>query len=89
MGLKEDIIERLDRLDEGQLREVLEEICRKEARFSNALTVSDFVQRFTGLFPPEDAAEIQRIIEEDCEKIDSDAWDLPAGHNGSDSPDRQ
>lgn len=50
--------------------------------FAEALSGAEFVQRFSGLIPPEDAAEMLRVIEEDCERIDLDAWDLPAGSVG-------
>lgn len=29
-------------------------------------------------FLPEDLAEIEQAIEEDCERVDWDGWDLPA-----------
>jgi hypothetical protein len=51
------------------------------------LSGAEFVRRFSGLIAPEDAAEMLRIIEKDCERIDLDAWDLPAGyHGGRSSP---
>jgi hypothetical protein len=50
--------------------------------FAEALSGAEFVERFSGLIPPEDAAEMLRVIDEDCERIDLDAWDLPAGSLG-------
>lgn len=32
------------------------------------------LQHLAGLFTPEDAAEMMRVIEEDCERIDPDGW---------------
>jgi hypothetical protein len=87
MGTKEQIIEELGSLTDRQLRQVLQGIQRMKGPFSDALSGAEFVQRFGGLVSPEDAAEMLRVIEEDCENIDLDAWDLPAGyHGGRSSP---
>lgn len=32
------------------------------------------LMHLVGLFPPEDAEEILRAVEEDCERIDPDGW---------------
>lgn len=72
-ALEEEINERLKHLRPEQRKQVLEytRALGKE-RGGNRLKAE--LPRFRHTFTAEEAQEIKRIIEEDCERVDPDGW---------------
>jgi hypothetical protein len=77
LSVKEKIINQLDRMTSEQQKKMLE--------FANGLTRSPgtpgdvlvaLMEKIQ--IDPADLEEMSRAIEEECERIDLDGWDLPA-----------
>lgn len=69
--VKDEIIDQVDRLDVPQQRKVLD--------FARRLTAPDGtpgrdLMRFVGCIDPADLDAMSRAIQEDCEKLEPNAW---------------
>ena len=71
-SIEQQLHAELDRLDEQKQQRVLE-YARRLSSWPRPLRVEDFEQ-FAGQFDPEDLNQMERAIEEDCERIDPDEW---------------
>ncbi len=75
--LEQELIEQVRRLDEEQQRRVLEFAQRLKRRKGTPGRL--FLELTRDIkFHPDDLDVIERAIEEDCERIDLDDWDLPS-----------
>ena len=75
--LEQQLIEQIRQMDAKQQQQVLD-FARSLAR-PRGLSGEEMIalaQRVA--FPPDDLAEITQAIEEGCERIDLDGWELPA-----------
>jgi len=71
--LEKELHQRMGELSPSQQREVLrfaEELAKSRPKG----TPGKDLLRFAGTISPEDAEEMRRAIEEDCERIDPDEW---------------
>ena len=71
-AVKEQIISELDRMSDVQLEKVLKSV--QTLKRPEGIPGPEFVRRVAGLFSPEDADEMIKAIEEDCENIDEEGW---------------
>lgn len=71
-ALKERIIDELDTLTEGQLAKVLDSVKAVRGQPSRGATVGELVAEFGGSIPDDVLDVMERVIEEDCERIDPD-----------------
>jgi hypothetical protein len=71
-AIKERIISELDKLSDPQLEKVLKSV--QSVKRPEGIPGPELVRRVAGLFSPEDAAEMIKAIEEDCENIDEEGW---------------
>jgi ERCC4-type nuclease len=72
-ALEEEITERLKNLSPEKREQVLEYTrSLGDAPRRNALKSE--LWRFRNTFSPEEAEEIKRVIEEECERVDPDGW---------------
>ena len=69
----QDIIDRLEKLSPGQLRQVLDFILDMSGESPKGISGKELLE-FVGLFPPEDLKQIKQAIEEDCGQIDESEW---------------
>jgi hypothetical protein len=69
--VKDEIIEHVERLDTPPQRKVLDFARRLAA---SAGTPSRTLSRFQGCIDSEDLQAMSRVIQEGCEKTDSDGW---------------
>lgn len=77
VSLRDQIISQIERLTVDQQRQVLDTITRM-AR-PRGKSGADMIRHAHELnFPMDDLMEMQRIIEQDCENIEPDEWELPA-----------
>lgn len=72
-SLEREILNELNRLDEPELRRVLEFVRSLPAETVKGES-GDSILRIVGTIPPEDLKEMRDAIEADCERIDSDGW---------------
>lgn len=70
-SLRDEIIEQVDRLAGTQQRQVLD--FARKLHSTVAVPGRDLL-RFAGSFSPADLSEIQKAIQEGCEKVEPDAW---------------
>jgi ABC-type molybdenum transport system ATPase subunit/photorepair protein PhrA len=66
------ILEEVNRLSDDQQQRVLE-FARSLATRPAGVPLADLM-KFVGTIPKEDLLEMQRVIEEDCERIDAEGW---------------
>ena len=71
--LKHKVMEQLDRLDAPDQRKVLD-FSRALAARRQSTGPGGAYLAFAGLIPKQDLAEMERAIEEGCEKVDEEAW---------------
>jgi hypothetical protein len=77
VSLRDQIISQIERLTIEQQRQVLDTITSM-AR-PRGKSGDDIIRHARELnFPVDDLMEMQRIIEQDCENIEPDEWELPA-----------
>jgi hypothetical protein len=76
-----ELIARINALSGDALRKVQEfiESLAENQPASGGEAGSNLV-KFAGLFPKEDLEEIKSVIEEDCERIDTESWGLFPRH---------
>ncbi len=72
--IKEQIITELTDLDPHQLQEVLNFTRNLKAQTQGALGRN--LMHLVGSIPPDDLALMEKVIEEDCERIDPQTWDI-------------
>jgi hypothetical protein len=70
-GIREQIIEQVDLLDEPQRRQLLDFVRRLKAP---AGTPGRSLLRFAGSVDLADLEPMSRAIQEGCEKVDPNAW---------------
>lgn len=70
--LKADLLDRLNRLDDVAGASVLEFVKRLDV--PKPLVTFDDYKQLQGTLRPELLDEMERIIEEDCERIDEEGW---------------
>jgi len=79
MDISKQLMEELERLNAQQQEQVLRYARELRTGLPPAPTGAELLSRLRGMsFPSEDLAEIQQAIEEGCEKVDMDEWDLPS-----------
>ena len=83
--LKDRIIQSLDGMSDRQLEHLARVMAEASPVQAEPVSGAEFLRRARGWIPNDDADEMIRIIEQECEQIDWDAWDLPAGHERSNS----
>lgn len=71
--LKEQIISQLERLPEEQQEQVLAFVRTLAATGAKGIPGQELV-RFVGLIPTDDLSLMARVIEEECERIDTGEW---------------
>ncbi|MGB3237145.1 MAG: hypothetical protein WBB29_02545 [Geitlerinemataceae cyanobacterium] len=72
---RDRILERLDRLPETMLGEILQFIDSLINYLPRPLGIPGIVLKdLAGSLPPEDAMEMRQAIENDCARIDFDEW---------------
>jgi hypothetical protein len=72
-GLREELLEQVSRLPYDKQRQVLEFAAALSHTMVRGMPGSRLL-KLAGTLPPEDAEEMCRAIEEDCERIDPDGW---------------
>ena len=72
MSTKELILEALSKLDDGAQESVLR-YARSLSSRPRGIAFAD-LRALVPVMPKEDADEIQRAIEEGCERIDDESW---------------
>lgn len=73
-AIKDQIIRELEQLDEVQLRAVLGSVRRTQGKLPPGVPGSEFGRRVSGLIPPDALERMEKVIEEDCERIEPDEW---------------
>ena len=68
-----EIVQRLETLSPGQLRQVLDFTLELSGESPKGISGKELL-KFVGLFPPEDLEEIKQAIEEDCGQVDESEW---------------
>ena len=71
--IKRDVIEQLESLDTRGKREVLD-FTRALAMKRRSQEKGGALLAVAGAIPPDVLAEMSRIIEEECERIDHEVW---------------
>jgi hypothetical protein len=74
-SIKQQILEDLDRLSpelQRRAQELVHELALSTTRPKG--TPGRELLRFAGILDDESAAEMERVIEEGCERIDPDGW---------------
>jgi hypothetical protein len=71
--VEEEIRQRLARLSPEQRKDVLKYVRRLTGEEPMGLTPEE-MEPFVGIWSPEAAAEVWRVIEEDCRRVDPNAW---------------
>lgn len=69
--IREQIIEQVDRLDDNRRKQVLDFVHRLAAPPGAA---GGSLTRFIGSIDPADLDAMAKAIQEDCERIDPNAW---------------
>ncbi|HEX8905326.1 MAG TPA: hypothetical protein VF771_10815 [Longimicrobiaceae bacterium] len=72
-ALEEEIQERLKMLRPEQREQVLE-YTRSLSKAPRRNRLKTELWRFRDTFTPEEAEEIKRVIEEACERVETDGW---------------
>ena len=72
-ALEEEITERLKKLRPEQQTRVLE-YARSLSRETPRGTPGEALRPFFGIWSKEEAEEIQRVVDDACERVDPDAW---------------
>lgn len=70
----QEIIQRLDKLTLVQQKQILNSVLSFLGEPIRGISGKELLEFATGLFPPEDIAEIKRAIEEDCGQVDASEW---------------
>lgn len=73
--IKAQIVAELDRLTLGQLQEVLDFIRALTGTRRKGVLGRDLMHH-VGSIPPDDLALMAQAIEEGCERIDPETWDI-------------
>ena len=71
-ALKEKIIDELDTLTEPQLAQILRSVQSVRSQTGSGATVGEMLEKFGGSIPADELDRMERAIEEDCERIESD-----------------
>ncbi len=71
--LAKEVLDTITRLPEAQQLHVLEFARSLQAEAPEGEPGTEYLQ-FAGLFPPEVCDEMERAIEEGCERINPNAW---------------
>ena len=71
-ALKEKILDEIESLDNGQLRQVLGSVRAAKGRKNPGATFGELLAEFGGSIPNDELDRMERAIEEDCERIDPD-----------------
>lgn len=72
VSYKQQIIERVEKLNTDDQRKVLEFLQNIESDIEGVPGTS--LLRFVGSIPADDLDKMQQAIEEDCDKVDWDEW---------------
>ncbi len=75
-SIKESLLARLESLSPERQRQVLDSA---ESLGSRGVGGKSLL-RFRGLIPDDDLKMMSASIEEACEKVDKDEWQIPFGH---------
>ncbi len=76
MSVKEQLINQIDRLTEEQQQDLLNYALRLQQSTLPPGTPGEVLLELAERldFDPDDLAEMMRVIDEDCERIDWDGW---------------
>ena len=69
-AVRDEIIERVDHLSVEAQRKLLDIVRQLDNGLPRGVPGEEFWRKTAGLIPKEDAEEMLRAIEEDCERID-------------------
>jgi hypothetical protein len=72
-GLREELLEHVSKLPCDKQRQVLEFAAASSQAAVRGMPASRLL-KLAGTLPPEDAEEMLRATEEDCERIDPNGW---------------
>ena len=71
--LQQELLEHMSRLPSDKQRRVVEFAAALSHTSEQGVPASKLLE-LAGTLPPEDADEMRRAIEEDCERIDRNGW---------------
>jgi len=77
-ALRNQLVQVIDGLSDLQIAELLDSARRMNRKLPPAMSGKDFIDRFSGLIPPDEVIAMETAIAEAFEQVEVDEHPLPA-----------